>query len=143
MTVATILSQKGRDVVTVNPDDTFKVVAELLEEKGIGAVIASTDGKKVAGILSERDLVRAIARSGASALDKPISDFMTKKVVACSDHDSIDDIMGKMTAGKFRHIPVVNGGKLDGIISIGDVVKQKIAEAEFEARAMRDYIATG
>ncbi len=143
MTVSVILSIKGHSVVTVDPGDTIESVAQLLSEKKIGALIASSGGGKVDGIISERDLVRAIARNGGAALLRPVTDFMTRDVVTCNAEESIADLMEKMTIGKFRHLPVVKDGILDGIISIGDVVKQRIAETEFEANAMREYIATG
>lgn len=143
MTVSVILSKKGYDVVTVDPGDTIEFVAQLLSEKKIGAVIASPGNGKVEGIISERDLVRAIAKNGGAALARPVADFMTRDVITCEAEESIADLMEKMTVGKFRHLPVVKDGVLDGIISIGDVVKQRIEEAEFEANAMREYIATG
>ncbi len=143
MTVSVILSNKGRNVFTVDPDEKVEAVAQLLSGKRIGAVLAMSDTGKVVGIVSERDLIRAIAQKGASALKRPISDFMTKNVVTCQATDSIAVLMEKMTVGKFRHLPVLKDGELDGIISIGDVVKQRIAETEFEANAMREYISTG
>ena len=106
-------------------------------------MIASPGNGKVEGIISERDLVRAIAKNGGAALARPVADFMTRDVITCEAEESIADLMEKMTVGKFRHLPVVKDGVLDGIISIGDVVKQRIEEAEFEANAMREYIATG
>jgi CBS domain-containing protein len=143
MTVSVILSNKGHNVFTVDPDEKVEAVAQLLAGKRIGAVLATSGDGKVVGIVSERDLIRAIAQKGASALKRPISDFMTTNVVTCQGTDSIAVLMEKMTAGKFRHLPVLKGGKLDGIVSIGDVVKQRIAETEFEANAMREYISTG
>lgn len=140
MTVAVILTRKGRDVVTTLPDTKLAKVCELLETKGIGAVVVSHSGTKVDGIFSERDFLRAIARNGSSALDRPVRDFMTEKVVTCQPDDSVAELMRHMTDGKFRHLPVVEDGRLVGIISIGDVVKERIAEAEAEAAAMRDYI---
>lgn len=140
MTVAVILTRKGRDVVTTTPDSRMSTVCELLETKGIGAVVISHGGERVDGIFSERDFVRAIARQGAAALERPVKDYMTKNVVTCSPEDTVVDVMRRMTAGKFRHMPVVEDGRLAGIISIGDVVKHRIAEAEAEALAMREYI---
>jgi CBS domain-containing protein len=115
-------------------------VCNLLETKGIGAVVVSHGGEKVDGIFSERDFVRAIARQGSAALDRPVRDYMTQNVVTCDPDDTIAEVMLRMTQGKFRHLPVVENGKLTGIISIGDVVKHRIAEAEAEAMAMREYI---
>jgi len=142
MTVATILNQKGRKVLTAGQDDTIESVAGLLAEKRIGAVVIADSDRHVIGIISERDVVRAIAQSGASALENKVGNFMTRDVITCHEDDTIATLMERMTSGKFRHLPVVQDGILSGIISIGDVVKQRIAEAEFEAQAMRDYIAT-
>lgn len=140
MTVAVILGRKGRDVLTTSPQSTMADVCRLLEEKGIGAVVISADGATVEGIFSERDFVRAVARDGAGALSKPVSDYMTASVVTCDPDDTVGDLMRRMTEGKFRHMPVVKDGSLQGIVSIGDVVKERIAAAEAEASAMRDYI---
>lgn len=143
MKVATILGDKGREVVTTNPDATLLDVVETLREHRIGCIVV-TDGKGgIAGIVSERDVVRAIAASGAEILNSPASGCMTRKVVTCRLEDTIDTIMAKMTEGRFRHMPVVEEGKLAGLISIGDVVKLRLEQAEQEASAMRDYIATG
>ena len=143
MTVAAILDEKGRDVVTARPGDTLADICAILAEKRIGAVVVTDKSGSVKGIVSERDVVRAVARDGAPVLSKPISSVMTRKVVACAEDDTNAVLMAKMTDGKFRHLPVVRADKLVGIISIGDVVKHRIAEAEFEARAMREYISTG
>ncbi len=140
MTVAVILSRKGHDVLTASPQSTTAEACRLLEEKGIGAVVISADGATVAGIFSERDFVRAVARDGAGALSRPVSDYMTASVVTCDPDDTVGDLMRRMTEGKFRHMPVVKDGSLQGIVSIGDVVKERIAAAEAEASAMRDYI---
>ena len=140
MTVAVILARKGSDVVTTTPDRRMSDVCELLETKGIGAVVISQGGKRVDGIFSERDFVRAIAREGAAALDRPVRDYMTNPVVGCGLDDPIVEVMRRMTQGKFRHMPVIEDGRLAGIVSIGDVVKHRIAEAEAEASAMREYI---
>jgi CBS domain-containing protein len=142
MTVDNILRVKGRDVVTIEPDRTLAEAARLLSERKIGAVIVSDTFRPVSGILSERDIVRAVAKRGAAALEEPVSRSMTEKVVTCTAHSGINDVMEMMTAGKFRHIPVVEGGNLAGIVSIGDIVKHRLAEVEAETRAMRDYIAT-
>ena len=142
MNVGGILKEKGRQVETAGAETSLQDIAGVLGEKKIGAVIILKDSGKIAGILSERDIVRAVAREGASALKKPASDVMTKKVVTCSETDSVNDLMESMTAGRFRHLPVVNNGNLTGIISIGDVVKWRIAEAEFEAEEMKRYISS-
>ena len=143
MTVAAILNDKGRDVVTAKAGDPLTDICAVLAERRIGAVVVTDPDGGVKGIVSERDVVRAIAREGAAALPKPVSSVMTRAVVSCAEEETVAELMSKMTEGKFRHLPVIRGGRLVGIVSIGDVVKRRIAEAEFEARAMRDYIATG
>jgi len=140
MSVKRILDDKGREVETSGADATVHEVATVLADKKIGAVVI-LDGKDICGILSERDIVRAMARDGAGALEKSAGTYMTKKVVTCSVADTIDDVMHKMTAGRFRHLPVVEDGRLIGIVSIGDVVKRRIAQVEREANQMREYIA--
>ncbi|HEV2557024.1 MAG TPA: CBS domain-containing protein [Microvirga sp.] len=141
MTVKHILKTKGRDVVTIEADQTLGAAARLLSEKRIGAVVVGNTFRPVLGILSERDIVRAVAARGAAALDEPVSRSMTEKVVTCSETAAVNEVMEIMTDGKFRHLPVVDGGRLTGIISIGDVVKHRVAEIEAETAAMRDYIA--
>ena len=113
----------------------------MMSDKRIGAIIIAAPDGSIAGILSERDVVRAISAHGAEALDHLVSRHMTVKVVTAGEGDSVHEIMEMMTRGKFRHVPVVEDGKLTGIISIGDVVKHRLAEMEAEARAMRDYIS--
>ena len=142
MNVATILKAKGSDVATVNPTVTLGEVATLLSERRIGAVVVMQD-RKVLGIVSERDIVKAVARNGGEALTAPVRDVMTSRVVTCSLHDSVDELMDSMTMGRFRHLPVIEDGELAGIISIGDVVKHRIAETVMETEAMRLYIANG
>jgi CBS domain-containing protein len=142
MSVEHILSEKGRDVVTIAPDRTLADAAECLSSRRIGAVVVVDGAGAVLGIISERDVVRAVADTGAAALNAAVSSRMTEKVVTCGPTSGIDEIMGMMTDGKFRHVPVIEGGRLAGIISIGDVVKQRLAAVESEHRAMRDYIAT-
>ena len=142
MNVEHILSDKGRHVVTVAPEATLMEVARTLSEKRIGAVVVSDAGAAVLGILSERDIVRAVAANGARALDEPVSRYMTAKVVTCTTRSAINDLMETMTTGKFRHVPILDDGRLIGIVSIGDIVKYRVAEIESESRALRDYIAT-
>jgi CBS domain-containing protein len=142
MNVEHILSDKGRHVVTVAPEATLMEVARTLSEKRIGAVVVSDSGAAVLGILSERDIVRAVATNGARALDEPVSRYMTAKVVTCTTGSAINDLMETMTTGKFRHVPILDNGRLIGIVSIGDIVKYRVAEIESESRALRDYIAT-
>ncbi|MGH6866369.1 MAG: CBS domain-containing protein [Methyloceanibacter sp.] len=143
MNVAAILKYKGREVVTAPPDMPLLAIAELLGVKGIGCVVVTGTDGKVAGIVSERDIVRRIARVGAKVLKEPVEASMTKTVVTCRESDTIDRLMGEMTSHRFRHMPVVERGRLIGLVSIGDVVRMRIAEAEMEAAAMREYIATG
>ena len=143
MNVAAILKLKGREVMTTTPDTTLLDIANLLGKHRIGCVVVTGIDGKVIGIVSERDIVREIARAGAKVLKEPVASCMTKTVVSCRESDTIDKLMSEMTAHRFRHMPVVERGKLCGIVSIGDVVKMRIAEAEMEAAAMREYIATG
>jgi CBS domain-containing protein len=110
---------------------------------GIGCIVITASDGKVVGIVSERDVVREIARIGASVLKEPVARCMTTNVVSCRESDTIDRLMAEMTAHRFRHMPVVDRGRLVGLVSIGDVVRMRIAEAEMEAAAMREYIATG
>ena len=142
MIVNRILSIKGRDVATIEPSRSLSEAAGVLAERRIGALLIVDGHRPVVGIISERDIVRAVARHGASALDEPVSGFMTEKVVTCTGETSINDIMELMTQQKFRHIPVVEGGRLSGIISIGDVVKLRLEEVEAETQAIKEYIAT-
>ncbi|MEL6745213.1 MAG: CBS domain-containing protein [Pseudomonadota bacterium] len=140
MTVHYILEGKGRDVATASPDTALKEIAAQLAERKIGALVI-VDGATVKGIVSERDLVRHIANNGSAALDMAVSQCMTSKVISCEPSETIDQVMGKMTAGRFRHLPVLDEGKLAGIISIGDVVKRKIEQTERDAEELKRYIA--
>ena len=142
MTVARILADKGRDVFTTQPHRTLKEVVELLASKGVGAVVVSDASQSVLGILSERDVVRVLGRHGASALDDPVSRHMTPKVITVTGDDTIEHVMQTMTDGRFRHVPVVENGRLVGIISIGDVVKRHVNALDSERQALREYIAT-
>lgn len=141
MSVASVLKLKGEDVVTGTPEESLGRIITRLSEKGIGAVVVCDQDRRVEGILSERDIVRALARRGAAALDAPVADHMTRGVTTCQRHDTIERCMELMTEGRFRHLPVVEAGRLAGIVSIGDVVKARLAAAEEEAAAMRSYIA--
>jgi CBS domain-containing protein len=143
MTVAKILKTKGPDVFTVQAGDTLTRAAELLRTHRIGALVAVDPGGAPIGVLSERDIVRAIALDGCDVLDQPVRDYMTSEVHTCRPRDSIDSVMAMMTDRRIRHIPVMVDGRLGGIVSIGDAVKQRIADAEAEAAALKDYIATG
>jgi CBS domain-containing protein len=142
MTVKLILSRKGGEVVTIEPTATLGAAAKLLAERRIGAVLVLGDDQRVIGILSERDIVRAVAMRGAAALDGQVDEVMTRKVISCTSTATVSDVMEHMTDGKFRHVPVIELGRLVGIISIGDVVKHRLAEMEHESNALRDYIAT-
>ena len=142
MTVRSILDQKGRDVVTVGPDATLAEAASLLGGRRIGAVVVTRGEGRIAGILSERDIVRALGEHGAAALSFTVEKAMTAKVSTCRETSTVNDVMEVMTRGRFRHLPVERDGRLDGIISIGDVVKARIEEVEREAAQIREYIAT-
>lgn len=142
MTVAHILAVKGNEVTTTQPHRTLQEISELLAEKGIGAVVVTGGDGEVLGILSERDIVRAIGRHGAGVLGDAVSKFMTSKITTVCMDDAIDHVMEQMTAGRFRHLPVVHNGHLNGLVSIGDVVKQQLELFESEHRALREYIAT-
>jgi CBS domain-containing protein len=143
MNVAAILKLKGRNVVTIASEMSLLDVARLLREKNIGCIVIEGDDGKVAGIVSERDIVRAIGQAGAKVLKEPVATYMTRAVVTAREADTIDRLMSEMTAHHFRHMPIVERGRLVGLVSIGDVVKMRIAEAEMEAAAMREYITTG
>lgn len=143
MNVASILDIKGRDVATVRAGSSLMEITGNLAEHKVGALIVVDDAGHVEGIISERDVVRAISTGGAGVLDQAAGQHMTSDVVTCGLDDTVGELMERMTTGRFRHLPVIDGGKLIGIVSIGDVVKQRIAEAEQEAEAMRTYIASG
>lgn len=143
MNVASILKGKGRDVVTTSPETPLVEVARKLAEKRIGAIVVMSARGEIGGIVSERDIIRSIAQRGPLCLQEPVSQSMTHQVRTCDVADTLDELMASMTAGRFRHLPVVDHGKLAGIVSIGDVVKHHIAEVEMEASALKDYIATG
>ena len=143
MNAATILKAKGNSVVTVRPGASLEEAARLLTERGIGCVVVAERGASPVGILSERDIVREVALGGAAKLKSTVAEAMTKPIHTCQPDDTIDHLMAVMTARRFRHVPVVEDGELVGIVSIGDVVKLRIAEAEMETQAMRTYITTG
>lgn len=140
MNVATILKAKGHDVESIGPDVTLGDAVRVLGAKRIGAVLVM-QGAQLVGILSERDIVKTLAHSGAEALDRKVRDTMTSRLVTCGLNDSVDQLMDMMTEGRFRHLPVVDDGKLVGVISIGDVVKHRIAETVMETEALKLYIA--
>jgi len=141
MLIGQILAGKGRDVVSTRPDATIAEVAKLLKARRIGAVVVIGRDGGLCGIISERDLARGLADHGAKLLDMRVSELMTPEVVTCSPDDGLDKLMKQMTEGRFRHLPVIEDGKLAGIISIGDVVKHRLQELENEAHLLHDYIA--
>src|SRR5467141_2133242 len=141
MTVRAILDTKGHQIESVEPDARLSAAIKTLAQRKIGAVLVMSQGR-VEGILSERDIVRVIGERGAAVLDEPVSAVMTRKVVSCRQADTVAAIMEMMTSGKFRHLPVVEEGKVVGLISIGDIVKWRVREFEAEQEALRDYIKT-
>jgi CBS domain-containing protein len=142
MTVKAVLSSKGSDVSTIEPTASLASAIDVLSQRRIGALVVTGAEGRIVGIVSERDIVRALAQSGAEALARPIAEVMTRNVVTCSERDTIADLMEKMTQGKFRHIPVVEQGRLAGIVSIGDIVKRRVEELEHDGEALQDYIRT-
>ena len=141
MLIRHILASKGSDVVTTRPEATVIEVAKLLKSKRIGAVVVTDSDGELCGIISERDLARGLADHGAKLLEMRVSQLMTVEVVTCSPADSLDHLRQQMTEGRFRHLPVIEDGRLAGIISIGDVVKHRLQELEAEAHMLHDYIA--
>jgi len=141
MNVEQLLSGKGHDVISVQPHRTLAEAIRTLSEKRIGAVVVMGADGALVGILSERDIIRALGALGPSALESAVSRSMTSKVVTCRPQTSVDELMEIMTTGRFRHVPVVENGRVTGIVSIGDVVKHRVAAIEAESKAMRDYIA--
>lgn len=141
MTVAKILRSKGTDaVVTIPPGKKVAEVATVLSEKRIGTVVISDDGLVALGILSERDIVREIGRRGSACLDETVEQMMTSKVVTCERSERADDVLQKMTEGRFRHMPVVEEGKMVGLITLGDVVKYRLSELSMEKDALEGMI---
>jgi CBS domain-containing protein len=141
MLVSQILKSKSDgDVVTVAPGTTVAQVAEVLSSRRIGAVVVSVDGKRLTGIVSERDVVRELGRRGPSCLTGSVDSVMTARVVTCTPADSADDVLQKMTDGRFRHLPVMLGDEMVGLISIGDVVKARLAELSMENDALEGMI---
>ena len=140
MIVKNILARKGSNVTTINPTADVCAAAKLMAERGIGAVVVLGADHRIVGILSERDIVQALAGHGLAVLSEPLSQVMTREVKTCSEDDHIGDLMARMTVGRFRHLPVVQQGKLIGIVSIGDVVKSRVEEIDQEAKSLREYI---
>jgi CBS domain-containing protein len=140
MIVKSILSAKGSNVFSIEPTATLETAVDTLARHRIGALLVLGPDRRVMGILSERDIVRVLAERGADVLKLPLSQVMTRKVVTCSQSDTIDVLMQRMTTGKFRHLPVVEQDQVIGVISIGDVVKHRVQEMEQESAALKDYI---
>ena len=143
MKIGDVLKRKGSGVVTMRSDSTIDTVVRRMRLERIGAVIISSDGKSVIGILSERDILHALAEHGTALLALKAEDLMTREVVTCSREDTLQSVMVKMTQRRIRHLPVVEQGQLAGIVSIGDAVKSRLQEVELEANVLRDsYLAT-
>jgi CBS domain-containing protein len=142
MTVNDILLQKGNQVFTIEPTATLAAATQTLAQRRIGALVVTGAHHRIVGIISERDIVRMLGEKGTAVLDAPVAEAMTRKVVTCHRNETIAEIMERMTGGKFRHVPVVEHGRLAGIVSIGDVVKARLSELEYEQDALREYIRT-
>jgi CBS domain-containing protein len=143
MTIASILADKGRAVFTAAPESLLNEAIDLLAEKRVGAIVVVENGDRICGILSERDIVREISANGPAILKHTVEKYMTRKVITCDESDTIDQVMGVMTLKRIRHLPVASNGRLAGIISIGDIVKRKIEQAERDAEELRNYISAG
>jgi CBS domain-containing protein len=141
MNVATILKHKGGDVFTTTSDKSLLEIAKLLRQHGVGCIVIVGNDDKIAGIVSERDLLRAIGQAGPKVLEQPVSDFMTKTVITAREADTVNHLMAEMTTRRFRHMPVVEKDRLIGLVSIGDLVKIQISEIDMEAAATREYTA--
>ncbi len=142
MKVSDILRSKGPEVETLRLGQSISSAMQILMDKGIGAVVVCDSKEEVVGILSERDIVRVITQKGPTAIGSPVSEVMTSKVISCSPENTVKEIMTMMTQKRFRHMPVIDNGKLRGVISIGDVVKSQLTEKELEINVMRDLIRT-
>ncbi|MBN9051649.1 MAG: CBS domain-containing protein [Rhizobiales bacterium] len=142
MTIRTILAAKSGDVAVIEPAATLQAAAQQMSERRVGALVVLGTERRVIGILSERDIVRSIAKHGADGLKLPVSQAMTREVMTCTEEETIGGVMSRMTEGRFRHLPVVHNEAMVGIVSIGDVVKFRVGEMETESEALRDYIRT-
>lgn len=142
MRVEDILRRKGTAVATIAPDTTVETALQMLHDRRIGALVVSTRAEPIAGIVSERDIVRAFAAQGVAAIREPVEAIMTTDVVTCTPDELLTDVMAAMTEHRFRHMPVIDGGRLAGIVSIGDVVKNRLEELESETTELRAYIAS-
>jgi CBS domain-containing protein len=143
MNVETILRNKGRRVATIRADATIADAVNGLANYGVGALVVSDDGSKVDGIISERDIVAALAEDGVALLARRVGDVMTRPVITCEPNETVAELMAEMTNRRIRHFPVVQDGLLCGIVSIGDVVKSRLDEIEYEASSLRSFIAGG
>ena len=143
MNVETILRTKGSGVATIRPNATVGAAVKELIDRNIGALVVSSDGDTVDGIISERDIVHGLAEHGAALLSLTVAEMMTRRVVTCELSDSVDQLMAEMTNRRIRHFPVVQDGRLRGIVSIGDVVKHRVHELEHENTALVEYIQSG
>lgn len=141
MQVAKILENKGSDVYTIAPNATIEAAISALRDHGIGALVVSSNGVTVEGIVSERDFMHGLADQGAGLLSSPVSSVMTQEVLTCTRQDTSRDLLGHMTERRVRHVPVVENGVLCGMISIGDAVKSRLDEVQHEADALREYIS--
>jgi len=143
MNVKDILGRKGDDVITIEPAATLATAMETLARRRIGALVITGADRRIVGIISERDIVRVLVERGTEMLQSSVSEVMTRKVVSCGQNETIAEIMGRMTAGKFRHVPVVEDGRLAGIVSIGDVVKTRMEQLQAEREQLEAYITQG
>jgi CBS domain-containing protein len=143
MQIDRILRTKGSAVATVSPSACVGDAARDLARHGVGALVVSSDGEHIEGILSERDIARSVGLHGAGVLERPVHELMTRDVATCSMHDTVDHLAEIMTARRVRHLPVVRDGCLAGIVSIGDVVKHRLDELQVEAQTLHEYILTG
>ena len=143
MKVAEILKQKGQDVISVRPTESIETFSHRLRLARIGAMVVLGEGGSLDGIISERDVVHGIAEHGASCLGLTVADLMTKRVITCSPDDSVTRISRLMTENRIRHLPVVEGGKLAGVVSVGDVIKNRLEEMSLEASVLRDIAIAG
>ncbi|MGA9658954.1 MAG: CBS domain-containing protein [Asticcacaulis sp.] len=143
MLINQLLNAKGHEVFTVSPEDTLSAVAALLHTRKVGAFVVTDQNARVVGIISERDIIRAIATTGVTALSQAVSQIMTREVFSASLGEAVDALLGRMTDRRIRHLPVMEGTRLVGIVSIGDLVKAKIAATEHEAQTLKAYITSG
>lgn len=138
--ISVILDRKGTDVFTIPPDAMLLAAADAMSEHNVGALVVSSDGRAVEGIISERDLVRELARRGTGAVKQTVADLMSTQVTTCGPDATVDDLMAAMTAERIRHVPILDDGALAGIVSIGDVVKVRLDELEVEKQSLEEYV---